>query len=83
MMKQIPFSTNLLGYAALATMLFSLICTCLALGLPYWEIHDVTTGSQQTITYQGLWQYCTVYTPQTTSLVNMCGQAVNNGDYRK
>lgn len=79
MLKPIPFSTNLLGYFSLSLMIFSLICAGLALGLPYWEIYDTVAGSQQTTIYQGLWKYCTVYTPETDSLVNGCDDPVNNG----
>ncbi|XP_045164667.1 uncharacterized protein LOC123528761 [Mercenaria mercenaria] len=77
-MKQpILFSTNLLGYAALVTLAFALICTCLALGLPYWEYYDTTLGSQQTVSNYGLWRYCINYIPDTSTLTDVCGDPVN------
>ncbi|XP_060587122.1 uncharacterized protein LOC132742670 [Ruditapes philippinarum] len=77
-MKQpILFSTNLLGYAALGTFGFAFICTCLALGLPYWQYYDITLGDQQTISNHGLWRYCIDYIPDTTALIDVCGDPVD------
>lgn len=79
MLKPISFSTNLLGYAAIGMILFAIVCTCLALGLPYWEIYDVTLASLHTITTRGLWQYCINYEPEDSTLVDMCGDPVDTG----
>jgi hypothetical protein len=80
-MKQpILFSTNLLGYAALGTFGFAFICTCLALGLPYWQYYDITLGDQQTISNHGLWRYCIDYIPDTTALIDVCGDPVDIGN---
>lgn len=79
MYKEIPFSTNLLGYASLGTMIFAVICTSIAMGLPYWEYYDISLGGQQNITYYGLWRYCIEFQPETTDLTDMCGDPIDTG----
>ncbi|KAL4225823.1 hypothetical protein ACF0H5_013812 [Mactra antiquata] len=77
MFKEIPFSTNLLGYASLGAMVTAVICTCLAIGLPYWEYNDVSLASQQNLTNHGLWIYCIKYQPESTSLLDTCGDPLD------
>ena len=61
----------------LCDMLFFLIhsytySAAIAIGLPYWQIYDLTINGLRTVTQQGLWRYCINYEPET-KYTDICG----------